>query len=130
LGQYIKPEEINFNMSYEGIDPFSLYELVPQPRYLVIENYDEDLNAYETHSIGKKPKKRPKGLTLTKGGDQDEEASIMDETQSVSSIQLVREMPDPMGERRNKYNCPCIEQRDSLYSKLPNRHEQLFAFGK
>jgi hypothetical protein len=79
-GTYIKPEEINFKNSYEGTDPFLLYETVPQPRYLVIENYDDNLNAFESHQLKKKPIARS-GLSLTKGGDQDEEASsIMDDT--------------------------------------------------
>ena len=39
-------------------------------------------------------------------------------------------MPPVKDNRKNRYNCLCIEERDGLYSDLPNRHEKLFTFGK
>lgn len=55
----------------------------------------------------------------------------MDDTQSEVSFQLQRQMPESVrDDRKNRYNCLCIEDRHHLYSSLPNRHERLFAFGK
>jgi len=33
---YIRPEEINFHINYDVVDPFALYDNIPQPEYLEI----------------------------------------------------------------------------------------------
>jgi hypothetical protein len=39
--------------------------------------------------------------------------------------------PEIRDDRKNRYNCGlCLDDRHSLYSNLPNKHEMLFAFGK
>ena len=34
------------------IDPFALYDNIPQPEYLEIDNYDEQMQAFETYASG------------------------------------------------------------------------------
>lgn len=47
-GQLIRPEEINFHFNNEIIDPFTLYDNIPQPRYLEIYNSDEMIRSFES----------------------------------------------------------------------------------
>ena len=53
-GSYILPEEINFHVNYDIIDPFALYDNIPQPKYLEVKNYDDELEAYEKYALAKK----------------------------------------------------------------------------
>lgn len=41
-------------MNYDIIDPFALYDNIPQPKYLEVKNYDDELEAYEKYALGKK----------------------------------------------------------------------------
>jgi hypothetical protein len=50
-GTFILPEEINFHVNYDIIDPFALYDNIPQPKYLEIKNYDEELEEYEKYAL-------------------------------------------------------------------------------
>jgi hypothetical protein len=44
---YIKPEEINFHINYDVVDPFALFENIPQPKYLQIDNIEDQMPEYE-----------------------------------------------------------------------------------
>jgi hypothetical protein len=42
-GSYIRPEEINFHLNYDVVDPFALYDNIPQPEYLEIRGGEEQM---------------------------------------------------------------------------------------
>jgi hypothetical protein len=44
----MKPEELNFHVNYDVIDPFVLYDNIPQPSYLEIQNYDNLVRSFES----------------------------------------------------------------------------------
>ena len=62
----MKPEELNFHVNYDVVDPFALYDNIPQPEYLEITNYDEQMQDFERHAAA---------AAQTKG--QDEEDSML-----------------------------------------------------
>lgn len=43
----MKPEEINFNINYDVVDPFALYNAFPMPDYLEVSHNDEQVNLFE-----------------------------------------------------------------------------------
>ena len=55
-GTYIRPEEINFHINYDVVDPFALYDNIPQPEYLEIRGYEDTLESYE--NAGRKSGKK------------------------------------------------------------------------
>ena len=44
----MRPEEINFHINYDVIDPFNIYDNIPQPPYLEINNYDNLMKSFES----------------------------------------------------------------------------------
>lgn len=68
-GAYLKPEEINFQDNYDTINPFTLYDNIPQPEYLEIDegSADEQIKRFEAN--GKSPERM--------FYDQDDEESSM-----------------------------------------------------
>jgi len=46
-GSYIRPEEINFHINYDIVDPFALYDNIPQPAYLEIRGVEDQMQALE-----------------------------------------------------------------------------------
>ena len=39
---FIKPEEINFHVNYEVVDPFSIFDNLPIPEYLEVRNIENE----------------------------------------------------------------------------------------
>ena len=82
-GTYIRPEEINFHINYDVVDPFALYDNIPQPEYLEIRGYEDQIQAYED-----KIPKSPRGTAMKKRGkkeleqDEEEESQILDDDES------------------------------------------------
>ena len=80
-GTYIRPEEINVHINYDVVDPFALYDNIPQPEYLEIRGYEDQMQAYEDEKMAKSP--RDKGKGKQKELEQDEEESqILDDNES------------------------------------------------
>lgn len=96
---YIKPEAINFHENYDIIDPFALFENIPQPNYLAPKDRDEELFAYEKYALSKKKYASVSRGPGKKEYEQDEEESeiLYDNSSRMSqaSIQLqnIRSLP-------------------------------------
>ena len=64
------------------VDPFALYDNIPQPEYLEIRGYEDQIQEYE------EDKKSPRGRGARKGSrkeleqDEDEESQILDDNES------------------------------------------------
>ena len=70
---------MNFHDNYEVVDPFILYDNIPQPEYLEMDSDDQAIKEYEDSGRGTaSPERRYTGKGF--GGpayDQDEESSMM-----------------------------------------------------
>ena len=59
---YIRPEEINFHIKYDVVDPFALYDNIPQPEYLEIRGQEDQMQAYEDEKAARSPRDKGKEL--------------------------------------------------------------------
>jgi hypothetical protein len=97
------------------IDPFTLYDNIPQPKYLEMTNSDDLIRSFESdQSNPRSKKKRPY--------DQDEEEE--------SSIEFRKSDDYYDALRQKRKRCCGLIKGESPYFKMPNRHESLFLFGR
>ena len=43
----MKPEELNFHVNYNYVDPFAFYDVIPEPKYLEMKPNDDLLRSFE-----------------------------------------------------------------------------------
>lgn len=113
-GELIKPEEINFHINYDVIDPFALYDNIPQPEYLEIHHSDDLMHSFESSS--------------NKKYDQDDEESMILQESSGGRRNLPRD--SEMFRQEDFKDRSCCSSKLIPYSNIPNRHEKLFCCGR
>lgn len=105
-GTYIKPEEINFHVNSEIVDPFALFDNMPQPDYLVIDYNEGQMNEFEKQVQGSNKK------DVTRGGNSwkepDEERSSFTSMNSEQPFQLQSVHSNGYQERNEKEDRGCL----------------------
>eukprot|EP00347_Sterkiella_histriomuscorum_P016480 403353018 len=135
-GKYLKPEEINFHDNYDIVDPFVLYDNIPQPEYLEIDdNEDESFKAYE-NGVDERHSRFTLRSPPAHKYDQDEEGSMMLQRESDSrrsedsEIRINHIKQWETEDKKNSSKSFGIYLRESKFGNIPNRHEMLFIGGR